>query len=405
MVEQSTSTTPDMLLKKSERLILNLAMATLIIGVGGMSLTTTDNRFYLLINVLVTVAFGGIVILLEWQRLPQFYRWPHLYPALQTAFIMLPLLIDWHQPPVFVSLFFLLSVQVMFLMPREQGVLWLILFTVLTTFWNVMYDPSWLLFAGGLVNGAGFFFFGTFASVLVRAEAARRHSQELLGQLEVAHNQLQDYASRIEDLAVAEERNRLSRDLHDTLGHRLTVSIVQLEAAKRLIEQNPNKAGSMVGTVHHQLQEGLSEVRRTVSMLYSPSVTDMSLPAALRQLGRDFATATELNIQLNIPDSLPPLPDSHRLALYRVAQEGLTNIQRHAKAHTVWLQLELGVGSITLSLADDGTGLPAEHQNGGFGLRGIQQRASQLQGSMAVRPRHGGGTELTFHLPRQEYAG
>ena len=160
----------------------------------------------------------------------------------------------------------------------------------------------------GFTNGIVLFALAAFASSLLQADRARRETQQLLSELQAVHEQLQEYAKQVEELAVARERDRLSRDLHDTLGHRLTVSIVQLEGAERLMAAAPERASQMVNSVRQQLNEGLSEVRRTVAMLRTPVTTDLSLPKALKQLAMDFENATQLHIRVTVPDSLPPFP-------------------------------------------------------------------------------------------------
>ena len=158
----------------------------------------------------------------------------------------------------------------------------------------------------GFINGMVIFAFAAFASSLLQADLARREAQQLLSELQAEHEQLQEYAAQVEELAVARERDRFSRDLHDTLGHSLTVSIVQLEGAERLIAAAPERASQMVNSVRQQLNEGLSELRRTVGMLRTPVSTDLSLPKALRALAMDFEKATQLPIRVTVPTACPP---------------------------------------------------------------------------------------------------
>ena len=251
----------------------------------------------------------------------------------------------------------------------------------------------------GFINGLILFAFAAFASSLLQADQARREAQQLLTELEAAHTQLQEYAAQVEDLAVAEERNRLSRDLHDTLGHRHTVSIVQLEGAKRLISTSPEKAGHMVETVRQQLIEGLSELRRTVAMLRTPIATDLSLPKALHELASNFEKATQLAIKVTVPDSLPPLPEAYRLALYRAAQEALTNIQRHAQASQAFLTMDLSAEALTLRVEDNGVGLSDGADQQGFGLRGMRERITQLGGTVEMHSVDADGTTVLIQLP------
>ena len=252
----------------------------------------------------------------------------------------------------------------------------------------------------------GLFLYGVFYTsaaalgiVLSRTEAARRRSQALLAELQQAHQQLQEYALRSEEMAVMEERNRLAREMHDTLGHRLTVAAVQLEAAQRLCPTDPAKAESLLDTVREQVREALWELRGTVATLRTPIEADLHLLSALRRLTEHFENATGLDVHRILPQELPPLPDAHRLAFYRAAQEALTNVQRHAEASQVWLVLSSAKNAVTLLVADDGKGISAANGQTGFGLQGLRERAKQLRGDLCVEPRAGGGTELSFRLP------
>ena len=195
-------------------------------------------------------------------------------------------------------------------------------------------------------------------------------------------------------------RDRISRDLHDTLGHHLTVSIVQLEGAERLIATAPERASQMVNSARKQLRDGLSEVRRTVGVLRTPVSTDLSLPKALRELASDFEAATQLPIRVTVPDTLPPLPEAYRLALYRAAQEALTNVQRHAQANEASLTVELSAEGITLRVRDNGIGLPDGADQRGFGLRGMRERITQLGGSVEWRSEKTEGTTVLVDLPK-----
>jgi signal transduction histidine kinase len=287
-------------------------------------------------------------------------------------------------------------------LPLPVGVYWIAFFTVATA----------ASFAVGINLGEGllalflygvlYSFLGAFAAALARADAARLESQALLVELQEAHDQLQEYAMRVEELAVVEERNRLAREMHDTLGHLLTVSAVQLEGAQRLCSQDQERAALMIGTVREQIREALKELRSTVATLRTPVEAGLHLRSSLKRLATHFEEATGLTIHRVLPDEMPSLPASHRMALYRAAQEALTNAQKHAGAQQIWLVLTAGQDSITLLVSDDGHGFSTRDQQGGFGLRGLRERASQLGGELHVEPRPGGGTQLSFRLPLPE---
>ena len=284
-------------------------------------------------------------------------------------------------------------------LPLRQAVYWIVAFIAATA----------LSFAVGISLGEGlialflygvlYAFVGVFARALARVDEARRESQSLLVELQQAHEQLQEYALRAEELAVVAERNRLAREMHDTLGHRLTVSSVQLEAAQRLCPTDPERAADLVGTVREEVREALGELRSTVATLRTPIEADLHLRSSLRRLIAHFEEATGLTIHQMLPDPLPDLPDTYRMALYRAAQEALTNVQKHAGARQVWFMLTVRADAIDLLVSDDGQGMPTDVEMAGFGLRGLRERAAQLGGEFHLEPRAGGGTQLSFRLP------
>jgi signal transduction histidine kinase len=299
------------------------------------------------------------------------------------------------------TLFFILSAQAMLFLSLIPGVIWIVVFTIVT--WLAGY------FAFGLVDPVdmiaivgGYLFFGTFGAGLRQANEARQRSQQLLAELREAHTQLQAFTSQAQQLAVAEERNRLAREMHDSLGHRLTVAVVQLEGAQRLIPTKPEQSATMIEAMRTQLKQALAELRQTVSALRSPEANSKlpgSLETAVSHLVQTFQEATGFPVHLTLPAELPLLPEAHRLALYRAAQESLTNVQRHAKAQQAWLTIAADADHISLSVADDGQGFVADVGDGRFGLLGLQERAKQLGGTLQLGEAVEGGAKLQLQLP------
>lgn len=310
-----------------------------------------------------------------------------------------------------IILYFVLSGRALTLFPDRIGYTWVLALGGLTTILLAyLLAPEWEL---GLLNGlgatCGYFFVGSAANAQRRAEVASAESKRLYQELQIAHQQLQAHAAHAEELAVAEERNRLAREMHDTLGHRLTVAAVQLEGAQKLVKRDPEKAVQMIGTVREQVLEGLTELRRTVAALRTPLEEDLPLRTALTRLASTFMEATRIQTELVLPESIPDLPPDHRHALYRAAQEALTNIQRHAQAKQARLQLAL-MGdenmadgridtAIRLHIEDDGAGLKEGAPVQGYGLRGLAERAAHLGGELQIEPRHKGGTRIVITLP------
>lgn len=290
-------------------------------------------------------------------------------------------------------LFFVLSAEAPTLFASGTWRRYIAAFAILTAV-LILFTTENNAFALALavVYGGGYYFFAAFAANTAAAEAAQK-------ELEAANRRLQDYAAQVEELTLLDERNRLAREMHDTLGHRLTVTAVQLEAAQRLIARDPERAAAIVGTVREQVHEALDELRQTVAALRAPLEADLALDQALQRLGTQFGQATGVEVTLDLSPDLPNPPAPHRLAFFRAAQELLTNVQRHASARQVWVRLWQQEESLWLRIEDNGAGLSEPTDSAGFGLRGLRERATQLGGSFELAPRPGGGVQATFTAP------
>jgi signal transduction histidine kinase len=367
-----------------------------LIASGILGIQTLDSGVPRVIGTILLVAFGVIFTLTPKEDAPA-WKW-HLNLAVLTLITacLLTLQPEWG---VFPMLFFILSPTAMMVFPQRIGFMWLGIYTLVTAVIFFLQGPPLEAFLATAVFSVGFWFFGVFARAMANAEEARQESQQLLEELQIAHRQLQEFATRAGELAVAEERNRLAREMHDTLGHRLTVAAVQLEGAQRLIPKDPGRAESMIGTVRQQVREALGELRGTVATLREPLVTDLPIDIALQRLVSSFDEATDLDVHLGLPVALPRLSNAHRLALYRAAQEGLTNVQRHAQAQQVRVNLVAQEDILSLKISDDGIGFPADTTETAFGLRGMRERAAHLGGELHLGASEDGGAQLTFNLP------
>ncbi|MCB8976512.1 MAG: sensor histidine kinase [Ardenticatenaceae bacterium] len=326
----------------------------------------------------------------------------HLYLLFQTAVALaISLQVPVRAAAGISTFLFVLSAQAMLFLPLLPGLAWIFVFIVAT--WLAGFLAVDVMHANDIVAIlGGYLFFGTFGAGLRQANEARLHSQQLLTELQETHEKLKAYTSQAQQLAVAEERNRLAREMHDSLGHRLTVAVVQMEGAQRLIPTNPERSANMIGTMRTQLKQALAELRQTVSALRSPESSaelNGSLATAVTHLAQTFQEATGLPVHLALPDDVPLLPEAHRLALYRAAQESLTNVQRHANARQAWLDLAANDEAVTLTVADDGQGFSKEVADGSFGLIGLRERAEQLGGVVTLGAAEQGGAKLSVQLP------
>lgn len=246
------------------------------------------------------------------------------------------------------------------------------------------------------MNVSAVVFVVAFTGVMRSEERARAESERLARELGEANERLRAYASRVEDVATEKERNRIARDIHDGLGHSLTVVSVQLEAARVLFEKEPTQALGYIERAQTMTRQGLSDVRASVAMLREPRSLLAPLSeslAALVEDGRDGELTVTLSVEGEARSVTPPV----RATLFRAAQEGLTNVRRHAHAATAHLRLAYDEDAIELTVTDDGVG--AADTGRGFGLAGIRERAVSVGGSLDLETAPGSGTTLRVRVP------
>ena len=359
------------------------------VGTGFLALPDITERIIVLILLLVfglAHRFG--------YHLATTSRQVNVYMAIQALTVAF-LVIRFPSADLFSFLLFVLVIQVAIALPPQIAARWVvILFFIegIRLFTNSNGEQPINL----LLLSPVYFLMGVFGYSLREAEIAQREKELLFEELQKTQNQLQE-------LAVTEERTRLARELHDSLGHRLTVAVVQLEGAQRLIPTKPEQASDMIGIMRDELKNALAELRITVTAMRSPIAKNQPLELVLSTLTQSFQKNTGLVTHFTIASNLTELPEPSRLALYRATQEGLTNIQRHADAQNAWINLEADHKQITLTIEDDGKGLDQLNENGsGVGLIGLGERASQLGGEMRITQREAGGAKLTFRIPLVE---
>ena len=233
-----------------------------------------------------------------------------------------------------------------------------------------------------------------FVVVFTRVAASEREARTALAQ---ANQLLRDHAAQVEELATTKERNRLAREIHDSLGHYLTVVNVQISAAQAIFDQDRPRALDHLSKAQALTQEGLAEVRHSVAALRASPTESRPLPEALARLAEQW-NAAGLRTSFVVAGTVRSLTPQVNLTLYRTAQEALTNVGKHAHATNVDLHLDYrDEGSVHLSVKDDGVG--SDNSEGGFGLLGVRERVQQLSGAVRVRTGSGKGFALDVEIP------
>ncbi len=358
----------------------------------------------LLLRVLLIAAFGLMGFLLPKVRL----RTQLFYTALEFGLILLPATqYSSSTRSVFLLLCLVLMIRscLMFKILGQLVVLGLSLLSYGMLLFStsikhdrlIVIDSDWrlsniLLFTLTLI----------FALLLINALLAERQSREQLEiahqQLEMTNQQLRQYALRIENQATLQERNRIAREIHDGLGHTLAAQTIQLNNALLFWQSNNEKALMFLKQSKQLAAEALLEIRRSLSVLRSNPLQGQSLNSAIEKLLTDFQQTTSIkpDCKIDLPLSLPTEVTT---TLYRIVQESLTNICKHAQATSVTIGLLAQAQMIHLSIEDNGKGFDPTQNTTGFGLQGMRERAIALGGKLNIHSESGIGCCISVSLP------
>jgi signal transduction histidine kinase len=242
-------------------------------------------------------------------------------------------------------------------------------------------------------NGA-FFIVGYIVSQLSAMQ--RKQHDDLRG----SHHQLALYAATQEKLLISQERNRLARELHDTLAHTMSAVTVKLNATHLIWERDPERAKTMLGEVIASMNEGNVEIRRALRDLRATPLDDMGLVLAVRHLAEAAAQRGSLTLDLQTPNHELRLSPEIELGIYRIAQEALTNAVEHANATEICLSMHEAEKRFVLVVKDNGMGfvLSDAENSGRLGLVGMKERAAMLGGKLSIETVVKKGSRIEFAL-------
>jgi signal transduction histidine kinase len=251
-------------------------------------------------------------------------------------------------------------------------------------FWFGFAFNSSLLFAFVLV----------FVLLLVSAVLAEYESRNKLVK---AHRRLKEYAVQAEDRATLQERNRIAREIHDSVGHYLTAQSIQLENTALFLTEDRVKAAAHLEKARELGKEALANIRASVATLRKSPVR-RSLQASIEQLIAELESHTNIKIveRINLPSTLP---SEASISLFRIVQEALTNITKHSHATKVILCLESTDRQIALSIQDNGCGFDPSQNTTGFGLQGMAERAAALKGKLEIISDRDLGCQILVKIP------
>jgi signal transduction histidine kinase len=227
----------------------------------------------------------------------------------------------------------------------------------------------------------------------------------LIEELKRTQQELEAARAQEAELAVLRERERLARDMHDSLGHNLVALSVQLEAVQRLYDTNPKAASQTLDDLKILVRNSMDELRRTLAGLRTSGLNSQALDEALQKLCGDFSQRTGCEVTCQIDAAVGVLPPMVSEALWRSAQEALTNIEKHAGASQVAVRLGKQGGEVFLEIKDDGVGFDPHQPTGSghYGLIGMRERVEGIGGRLLIRSRAAdNGTTVAVHIPTME---
>lgn len=317
-----------------------------------------------------------------------------------------------------------LMIAIQFLMPGANGI-WLVpmpLVAMATTDIEGLW--RWLIYGAALFAMAGpiylvtdnletalsasFLFFpavvfvAIFARLTEKAELAQQEAEQLTRQLETANDQLADFALQAEELATMQERNRLAREIHDNLGHYLTVVNMQIKAAEAVMDRDPEAARATLDKARQQTEDGLAAIRHSVAALRESPLGNRTLSDAIGALLRDIESLGLL-VNYQVAGAARGLSPAQELTLFRAVQETMTNVRRHAEASRVDVLLDYSQPEIVrLTVRDNGIGVDMTTHKPGFGLIGLRERTRQLHGHLAIASQPGSGFTVEMTLPTEQ---
>ncbi|MCA0970570.1 sensor histidine kinase [Halobacillus litoralis] len=254
-----------------------------------------------------------------------------------------------------------------------------------------------------LISGAFVVFSVIVGRLIYRLMEAQETVSEQYGELKDAHDQLKQYSEQVEELTAIEERNRISREIHDTVGHKMTALLMQLQVARELQQADPDKSASALQVSEDLAREALHETRMSVRTLQSTREDARSFVTKVRELLEDYERQTGLESMFHVEGEPTNLPPTIQLTMTRLVQESLTNAVKHGHAKTCEVELITEEERVTLHITDDGKG--AGDVQFGFGMTNMRERVQEYGGRLTfeTQPDKGFSLRAVFPLRRMTW--
>ena len=309
---------------------------------------------------------------------------PNLYFGIQTFILTLILSLGSSSTDAFNFLFVLLAIHTAHLLPGKNTAIWITIYYTIVCVVVISIRGTDGIYAV-LFYGVTYFLCGFFGSVLQQAEKARDRNQQLV-------DELQETQQKLRELAVVEERNRLARDLHDSVKQQVFAISMQLSAARSSLSES-DTAYASVSQAEKLAQQAGAELTTLIHQLRPPGLERRSLADAIREQVGAWSRQNNVAAELDVADVSVDLNTEQ--ALFRVLQEALANVARHSHANRASITLTTENNCVILRIEDNGLGYDTEKITKGIGLDSMNERLAALNGTLEVSSRQSQGTIVT----------
>jgi signal transduction histidine kinase len=319
-----------------------------------------------------------------------FQRNPNLYFGIQAFILTLVLLLGSSSTDALNFLFVLLAIHTARVLPGKNTAIWITIYYMIVSVTVLSIRGTDGIYAV-LFYGITYILCGFFGAVLQQAEKARDQNQLLV-------DELRETQQKLRELVVVEERNRLARDLHDSVKQQVFAISMQLSAAKTSLSETDKSYQSVVEAERLAQQAG-AELTTLINALRPPALESRSLTDAIKEYVAEWSRQNKIEVNLSLDNDLPLNVDEEQ-AFFRVIQEALSNIARHSQATHVRLELLYEDSHILFCIVDNGQGLDMDGVQKGVGLNSMQERLAQIGATFYVQSEKGHGMQITAKLRR-----
>lgn len=346
----------------------------------------------------------------------KFNKW--LYLLLQLGLLWIPILLNSSENSWYFTPYLVIVIRACLIFEWKESVVATILIVIFTMIPILLYYPDFQASQSSLAKSqtitseqyqviknigiiSMLFLFGLCSvciSIMINALQREYKSRHKLA---LAHEKLREYALIAEDKATLDERNRIAREIHDSLGHALTAQSIQLDNAIAFWQLDPTKAYNFLTEAKTLVTTALREIRYSVATMRADPLQEQNLEIAIATLLKEFSQTTTIVPQCHI--SLPyPLSKEVKITLYRIVQEALTNISKHSEATKVMVELQAFPEHLSLLIQDNGKGFDPQQNTTGFGLQGVRERVAALAGYLQMSSDFDRGCTITINIPRKQ---